>query len=448
MARFGQGINPQLGAIDYSPIMQGTAAYGQGVAQMGAGIGAGIQNFLGQVGAGVQKYYQKKEEKELVQGVSDQVKSFLKGNPAYAQQLGIRDPSDDKAIGVAIKAAGGGDAKQGAMVTSQMLRQFSQVAQEQAAQRAAMSSLVPPQARVNQYMMAGGMNPQAFLMDQARLANIESDTAKNLAAAQPQGPSKAVDPVGVRIMGPNGQPIERTIDRITGRVLAEGPVTQPKYVLSAEEQIKVEGGKRASEEEAKRASEFVTAISDAAENAQPVIAQASAIRNLYEQGTQSGFGQDWINTAGALANRLGMLPAGSQANREQLQKLLAENALQNTRVLIQGQGQVSNYEREMINKASADVGKSPEANLRIIRMGEAVAQRSIDAELERQRLVDEGKSTPQIAESLRRWRSKNTLGSYLEKSSEQKQAEDKAPSGVDDALWNAMTPEEKALWRK
>lgn len=237
---------------------------------------------------------------------------------------------------------------------------------------------------------------------------------ETIAAQRSQGrPDKVLDPVSIRSTGPNGEPIEVSIDRMTGRVLGQGPVTQPKYVRPVEEELQIAGGKAGAEAEAKNAAEFVNSIPEAAEAAQANLAQLQQIKNLYAEGASSGFGQNFMNQAGAAAVRLGLVDPEKQASREELEKLLATSALTTAKDLMKGTGTVSNYERELINKASAEVGKSSKTNMRIVGQAEAVARRIIDQEAERQRLVDEGKNTPQIAEALRRWRSKNTLETYM-----------------------------------
>jgi len=75
MARFGTGINPQLGAIDYSPYMQGVAqgaqSIGQGYAALGAGIGQAAQG----IGQAISGY---KEQKEAAKKQEASIGSTLK----------------------------------------------------------------------------------------------------------------------------------------------------------------------------------------------------------------------------------------------------------------------------------------------------------------------------------------------------------------------------------
>jgi len=65
MATFGQGINPQLGAIDYSPILRGSLAGAQMAAQGSQMIGQGLANLGQEVGKGIQEYTKNKEERDM-----------------------------------------------------------------------------------------------------------------------------------------------------------------------------------------------------------------------------------------------------------------------------------------------------------------------------------------------------------------------------------------------
>ena len=77
MATFGQGINPQLGAIDYSPILRGSLAGAEMAAKGSQMIGQGLANLGQQVGKGIEEYTKKKEERDqLVDGIQSSVKDI------------------------------------------------------------------------------------------------------------------------------------------------------------------------------------------------------------------------------------------------------------------------------------------------------------------------------------------------------------------------------------
>jgi hypothetical protein len=107
MATFGQGINPQLGAIDYSPILRGSLAGAQMAAQGSQMIGQGLANLGQEVGKGVAAYYKKQEIKKLEDDGVAFIQNLGTTNPYILQAVGIKDPNDTKAIKAGMKAVGG-----------------------------------------------------------------------------------------------------------------------------------------------------------------------------------------------------------------------------------------------------------------------------------------------------------------------------------------------------
>lgn len=107
MATFGQGINPQLGAIDYSPILRGSLAGAQMAAQGSQMIGQGLANLGQEVGKGVAAYYKKQEIKKLEDDGVAFIQNLGTKNPYILKAVGIKDPNDTKAIKAGMKAVGG-----------------------------------------------------------------------------------------------------------------------------------------------------------------------------------------------------------------------------------------------------------------------------------------------------------------------------------------------------
>ena len=222
--------------------------------------------------------------------------------------------------------------------------------------------------------------------------------------------SKSIDPYGIRTTGPKGEPIEKTVDRFTGNVLGSGPVSQPPRAYpTAQEAGETELAKTVANESAKSSQKLVDEISSNAEAAQATLPRLAAIEKLYDAGEKTGWGQDTLNQVTAAATRLGLYSGDKQATKEELQLLLATDAVTKAREFLQGQGAVSNEERKRIDKIAADVGKTPAANMMVIRMVKAVQERAVEMEAERRRLVDAEKTTPQVAEGLRRWRMAHPL---------------------------------------
>jgi hypothetical protein len=106
MATFGQGINPQLGAIDYSPILRGSLAGAQMAAQGSQMIGQGLANLGQEVGKGMQIYYKKKEENKLMDDSINTLQNLNTKSPELFENL-IQDPNDKGAWRALIKTAGG-----------------------------------------------------------------------------------------------------------------------------------------------------------------------------------------------------------------------------------------------------------------------------------------------------------------------------------------------------
>jgi hypothetical protein len=99
----GSQINPALGAINYTPYMQGAVAGAQS-------IGQGIANLGQSFATGIEKYYQKKEENELLDNVTNNVAKRFEGNPELAKRFGVRldenGKPDIKGIRYTVKAGG------------------------------------------------------------------------------------------------------------------------------------------------------------------------------------------------------------------------------------------------------------------------------------------------------------------------------------------------------
>jgi hypothetical protein len=114
MLTYGSQVNPSLGRVDYSPLLQGAMARAQGTQQAGQAYGQAFANFGQSVAQGIQAFAKKQEEKQNEkEGIN-----FIK-----AQFPGIGD-AEAKA---GLKAAGGAAA---------FVKFRQDMAQNQMAQRA------------------------------------------------------------------------------------------------------------------------------------------------------------------------------------------------------------------------------------------------------------------------------------------------------------------------
>ena len=165
---------PQLGAINYSPILKGSLAAAEGQMRGSEAIARGIASLGQQAAAGIEKYYDKKEANELFSGTSSRVQKILKENPAFAPRFGVKDPSDIKALEAGILAMGGGDKRKASMVTEQLLFQLGteqeKLRREEAGRRAISDALDPVMALANrqitpdQFTSGQGIGSNQFLM--------------------------------------------------------------------------------------------------------------------------------------------------------------------------------------------------------------------------------------------------------------------------------------------
>lgn len=217
---------------------------------------------------------------------------------------------------------------------------------------------------------------------------------KNLAAAQGSGP-------GSDFTAPDGSMFKRDLH---GRLQAAG--SDPDLAASAK------GKEAMATEEAKKtvedAHKLLGEVGDAAETSRVQSGAISRITDLYNKGATSGFGQPLLTQAAAAISRL----TGKEvniANQQQLEKEMGNLMLETSRSLMKGGGSVSNFERELVLKATANPSLTPQANMQILGVLNQIAQRNLSLEKERIRLDDLGVPPAQIAKEIRRMRDSSPI---------------------------------------
>lgn len=201
MATFGQGINPQLGAIDYSPILRGSLAGAEMSARGSQMIGQGIASLGEEAGKAVQKYYYNKDTKEMLGGVTKRIAGILDKDPYIANKLGLRKDTktntwDEKGIAIAVTTIGGGDVRKGVQMTSGLLSdRAAQQVQNSAFLGATAPGVIMPGRETAMYSALGGDNPMGFAqymqgqeLGAANIAEKRSQTELNLATAVGKSP--------------------------------------------------------------------------------------------------------------------------------------------------------------------------------------------------------------------------------------------------------------------
>lgn len=251
---------------------------------------------------------------------------------------------------------------------------------------------------------------------------------ERLAAAKERAAQPGLEVVTIRQAGPKGEPIEVTYNKRTGQEIARGPMNQPPRAYpTAAEAGDMKLAETLGTEMGKSSGSLLNEVSDAAGGAPETLARIDSAEKLFQKGESSGWGQGTINNiTGALA-QMGWYPKDKQASKEELQMALAIEPLKLARELYKGQGSVSDRERVRIDAVAANIGKTPQANLAALAMSKALATRAIELEKVRRNLYDQGKSSVDIAEQLRRWTVDHPLTSVIAK--EQAKEAPKLPSG-------------------
>jgi hypothetical protein len=103
---FGNTVNPQLGATNYSGFLQGALSGAQMQAQGGAAIGQGIAQGLQNFAQGIEKYQKKKEEKETKQANVNLVADMIRENRGLFPGLDPDTPEGMEKIRAGALAAG------------------------------------------------------------------------------------------------------------------------------------------------------------------------------------------------------------------------------------------------------------------------------------------------------------------------------------------------------
>ena len=88
-------------------------------------LAQGISQGFSSLTQGVERYYKKKEEKEILDSTVSSLMSRASTSPKLANYLGV-NMSDEQAVRAGIKAAGGGNAMDGARILRQSLTQFGE----------------------------------------------------------------------------------------------------------------------------------------------------------------------------------------------------------------------------------------------------------------------------------------------------------------------------------
>jgi hypothetical protein len=189
---FGNTVNPQLGATNYSGFLQGALSGAQMQAQGGAAIAQGLQSAIAGAGAGVKKYLENKETKEMLNSALPKITNALEGNQFLRESLGITDPTDKNQIRVAIKGFGGGDIRKGLTYVNELLVEEARAGRESAAMTGALTPRTAASRGTFEELMASGRragdmvdrSPTEVLQEYSRLGGRNAQAAASLAGTR------------------------------------------------------------------------------------------------------------------------------------------------------------------------------------------------------------------------------------------------------------------------
>lgn len=385
MAVFGQGINPALGRIDYSPYAQGAAMGAQGIAQGIAALGQGAAQ-------GVQNYLKRKEEKQQEEAAISSIGGILKRNPELAFQLNLQADAagnfDQGALKAAIKGAGGpaNTLKLASTLEELGVQRQARQQQEQAASYAAMlrqgggqvPSPVSNQALAQLSPQARIAGEAAYLQSEQARANL-GKTQADTAEARARAAALALPKAGPRLPSEEAlvqAKIKAWEDENPGKTLPSSE--EAKIRASARADLRpvttINTGDNVTE---KLVAERLFADRDTAVAAQRALPSYDEAEKILKSGKAitGTLAEARLTVAKALS------PFGinqdNAANTEVLRAQLAIPVLSLVKQLGSGAG-ISNADRDFAEKAAGgSITLTPQAILRLTEIGRKASKSAI-----------------------------------------------------------------------
>lgn len=360
---------PQLGAINYSPILQGSLAAAEGQMRGSEAVARGIQALGAGVGQGIERYQQNRQQTKQAEAVIKSAEQQTKALRSILPYLG-GDVSQTLTPTIDSLQAQISDPTlspiQRAEIAQQGISGFGQILNLGLAAQRAQEAAARPGRQAAALESAG---VPASVVAAVR-SGVPFEDAIKLAPARAD---KAVDPVSFRSQDAQGNPIEVTVDRITGRQISSGPVREaPKTILSPEEQAR---GAYLGER-AKASAEFRSLIGNAAR--QGIESNDVLQRNielLRSGDVKTGVGQEWIDTAKGAVNTILGTGAFDLSKQEEAKRNFSDFALAAS-ARMQKQGQITESERRLLRDTVAQYANSVEGNIRVMQLMMAVNDRT------------------------------------------------------------------------
>ena len=173
----------------------------------------------------------------------------------------------------------------------------------------------------------------------------------------------------------------------------------------------------AFEAEMKPAVAALNAVSANAETARSDLPRQQRIFEALKEQAVTGYGAPLSIKVRSMLSDTGLINKKRLGRDQVFAADLALDALQKTKELLNGQGSVSNAERDRVDQVSLNIEKDPSAIEELMLIHEAATKRAIAAEEQRSMLYDKSKRDDpyrliDINESMKKWYQKNTLTDF------------------------------------
>ena len=173
----------------------------------------------------------------------------------------------------------------------------------------------------------------------------------------------------------------------------------------------------AFEAEMKPAVIGLNAISANAETARNDLPRQQRIFEALKEQAVTGYGAPLSIKARSMLSGTGLINKKQLGKDQVFAADLALDALTKTKQLLDGQGSVSNAERDRVDQVSLNIEKDPSAIFELMKIHEAATKRAIAAEEHRSMLYDKTKRDDpyrliDINESMKKWYQKNTVTDF------------------------------------
>lgn len=193
------------------------------------------------------------------------------------------------------------------------------------------------------------------------------------------------------------------------------------------------------------------AIQGGAQSARSKLATLQGLGSALDQSGYTGFGAETVLAMKQAGRALG-IDIGEDLGPQETARALGNQLALQLRSPSSGAGMpgaMSDKDREFLVSSVPGLTKTPSGNRRLIDYMTKVEQRNIEvARLAQEYASRQGQIDNGFYQYLAKWSEANPLFSDADRPPPAGEQDNKgAPEGIEPALWEVMTPEERALWQ-